>query len=156
MLIRLRRCAGWSVPFLFAYGKNGFSQDVAHFVQKFLYKMQTVKTLIRLPHSGASEDSPILGHLRWINTVCFWSKYRMLSMNVFTGLSNIIHLKTVPSVEIYTFAKLMMVCRLIITFEKHSTHLSQSMTKPTKWPLPPAKTLISMGIHPVWSVFTVH
>ena len=29
-LIRLRECAGWPVPLLFAYGKNRFSHDVAH------------------------------------------------------------------------------------------------------------------------------
>ena len=29
-LIRLRGCAGWSAPFLFAYGKNRFSHDKAH------------------------------------------------------------------------------------------------------------------------------
>ena len=28
-LIRLRGCAGWSAPLLFAYGKNRFSNDVA-------------------------------------------------------------------------------------------------------------------------------
>ena len=28
------------------------------------------------------------------------------------------------------------------------------MTKPTKWHVRPAKTQISLGIHPVWSVFT--
>ena len=31
--------------------------------------------------------------------------------------------------------------------EKMSRHL----TKPTKWPARPAKTQISLGIHPVWS-----
>ena len=30
VLIRLRRCAGWSAPLLFAYGINRFSHDVAH------------------------------------------------------------------------------------------------------------------------------
>ena len=30
-----------------------------------------------------------------------------------------------------------------------------SITKPTKWHLRPAKTQISLGIHPVWSVFAV-
>ena len=30
MLIRLRGCAGWSAPLLFAYGINRFSHDVAH------------------------------------------------------------------------------------------------------------------------------
>ena len=31
-LIRLRGCAGWSAPLLFAYGINRFSHDVAHLV----------------------------------------------------------------------------------------------------------------------------
>ena len=30
-VIRLHGCAGWSAPLLFAYGKNRFSHDVAHF-----------------------------------------------------------------------------------------------------------------------------
>ena len=41
----------------------------------------------------------------------------------------------------------------------HSTcfvlFLSRLMTKPRKWPLRPAKTQISLGIRPVWSVFAV-
>ena len=32
---------------------------------------------------------------------------------------------------------------------------SRSMTKPTKWPVRPDKTQINLGIHSVWSVFTV-
>ena len=32
VLFRLRRCAGWSAPLLFAYGKNRFPHDVAHTV----------------------------------------------------------------------------------------------------------------------------
>ena len=32
--------------------------------------------------------------------------------------------------------------------------MSRSMTKPAFWSLHPAKTLISLSIHPVWSVFT--
>ena len=35
------------------------------------------------------------------------------------------------------------------------SHLSRLMTKPTKWYVRPAKTQISLGIFPVWSVFTV-
>ena len=31
------------------------------------------------------------------------------------------------------------------------TKMSRLMTKPTKWPLRPAKTQISLGIRPVWS-----
>ena len=30
-------------------------------------------------------------------------------------------------------------------------HMSRPMTKPTKWPMHPAKTQISQGIRPVWS-----
>ena len=30
------------------------------------------------------------------------------------------------------------------------------MTKPTKWPLCPAKTRISLDVCPVWSIFAVH
>ena len=38
-------------------------------------------------------------------------------------------------------------------FVPSDTHF---MTKPTKWHVRPAKTRISLGISPVWSVFTVH
>ena len=34
-------------------------------------------------------------------------------------------------------------------------NLSRLITKPTKWPVRPAKTWISLGIRPVWSVFAV-
>ena len=33
--------------------------------------------------------------------------------------------------------------------------LSRIMTKPTKWPVPPAKTQISLGIRPVWLEFSL-
>ena len=34
-------------------------------------------------------------------------------------------------------------------------NMSRRMTKLTKWPVYPAKTQISLGIYPVWSVFAV-
>ena len=34
-------------------------------------------------------------------------------------------------------------------------NMSRNMTKPTKWHVHPAKTQISLGIRPVWSVFSV-
>ena len=37
----------------------------------------------------------------------------------------------------------------------HKNKLSQSMTKQTKWHVCPAKSQISLGIHPFWSVFGV-
>ena len=47
-------------------------------------------------------------------------------------------------------------CKLCCAkFGESQTLMSQSTTKPTKWPVCPAKTQISLGICPVWSVFTV-
>ena len=37
-----------------------------------------------------------------------------------------------------------------------AAHLSHLMIKPRNWPICPAKTQISLGIRPVWSVFAVH
>ena len=34
-------------------------------------------------------------------------------------------------------------------------HMSCPLTKPTKWPVSPVKTQISLGICPVWSVFAI-
>ena len=42
----------------------------------------------------------------------------------------------------------------LILFCEDSRH-EPSMTKPTKWHVHPARTQISLGIHPVWSVFAV-
>ena len=42
----------------------------------------------------------------------------------------------------------------LLDWEKQ-TKLSRLMRKPTKWHLRPAKTRISLGICPVWSVFAV-
>ena len=39
--------------------------------------------------------------------------------------------------------------------KKNKFKMSRHMTKPTKWHVRPAKTQISLGIHPVWSVFAV-
>ena len=52
----------------------------------------------------------------------------------------------------------------IMTFEYHDKQsssclhfkLSRNMTKPTKWPVCPVKTQISLGIRLVWSVFSAH
>ena len=41
-------------------------------------------------------------------------------------------------------------CRYILERKHKMSHL---MTKPTKWPVRPAKTEISLGIHTVWWVF---
>ena len=38
-----------------------------------------------------------------------------------------------------------------IRIRMHFLNVSYLMTKPTKWPLCPAKTQISLGIRPVWS-----
>ena len=48
VLIRLRRCAGWSAPLLFTYGMNRFSHDVACFSFIFLFDHPQVE--LRLSH----------------------------------------------------------------------------------------------------------
>ena len=49
MLIRLCECAGWSAPLLFAYGKNGFSHDVAHIHYDWMHilKPTTIYVIIQ-------------------------------------------------------------------------------------------------------------
>ena len=38
-----------------------------------------------------------------------------------------------------------------VDISRFNWYKSRSTTKPTKWPVRPAKTQISLGIHPVWS-----
>ena len=44
----------------------------------------------------------------------------------------------------------------LLQARSHLQQMSHHMTKPTKWHVRPAKTQISLGIRPVWSVFAVH
>ena len=46
---------------------------------------------------------------------------------------------------------LMIMCFQTDRSENRSGYISRRMTKPTKWPVRLAKTLISLGIRPVWS-----
>ena len=43
----------------------------------------------------------------------------------------------------------------VVKPQHNQSKMSQCMIKPTKWCVFPAKTQISLGIHPVWSVFAV-
>ena len=44
-------------------------------------------------------------------------------------------------------------CKITVAkFNYLHTHMSRLMKKPIKWSVPPAKTQISLGIRPVWSV----
>ena len=62
VLIRLRWCAGWSAPLLFAYGINKFSHDVAHIVWiklvvnalMFPFAFQRQKILLKSPCNASS------------------------------------------------------------------------------------------------------
>ena len=38
-----------------------------------------------------------------------------------------------------------------VSYKHRRNEMSRLMTKPTKWPVHPVKTQISLGIHPVWS-----
>ena len=48
-------------------------------------------------------------------------------------------------------AHLILMIRRQWLMERNPCHLSRLVTKPTKWSVCPAKTQISLGIHPVWS-----
>ena len=45
---------------------------------------------------------------------------------------------------------------MIFSIWKWTIRMSRPMTKLTKWHVRPAKTQISLGVRPVWSVFAVH
>ena len=47
-------------------------------------------------------------------------------------------------------------CSAILLYELKTCKMSCHAIKPTKWSVHPAKTQISLGIRPVWSIFTVY
>ena len=51
VLIRLRRCTGWSAPLLFAYGINRFCHDIAHIflLNRSQFKMWIVIQICPIP-----------------------------------------------------------------------------------------------------------
>ena len=61
-LIRLRGCAGWSGPLLFAYGKNRFFQDVAH-INKICFKARYIDTgVIHLPYGPRQANLVLIAY----------------------------------------------------------------------------------------------
>ena len=75
-----------------------------------------------------------------------WPKWVRIDLRINWLRTTLYGFKTVLFLE---FIIIVIVCPLVC---KSSTfYLSRRMTKPTKSPVHPAKTLISLGIHPVWS-----
>ena len=64
--MRLHRCAGWSVPLLFAYGINRFSHDMAHLRCNFLrlisWTLKGIKLEIEKNECHISEGNHYLRH----------------------------------------------------------------------------------------------
>ena len=48
VLIRLRGCAGWSAPMLFATPKDRFSQDGAHILTSLNDELKAIKCICTL------------------------------------------------------------------------------------------------------------
>ena len=124
MLIRLRGCAGWSAPLLFAYGWNRFSHDVVELFLQTTVNMVTVSRKSVFPWTTTSAMSPSLkGSVASRADTTDWMKNHMVRIE-FCCMSS---------------------------FVMQYRQMSRLVTKPTKWALRPAKTQISLGIRPVWS-----
>ena len=65
-LIGLRGCAGWSAPLLFAYGKNRFSDDVAH-----TQCVRTVKALAILRGRAGLPEPLLFAYV--VSTIFSWA-----------------------------------------------------------------------------------
>ena len=90
MLIRLRRCAGWSASLLFAYGKNRFSHDMAHLyivteipvfygnsVQHINVCQGPINGQLDAPsrwYSGGRRFNPRSGHISFIE-IWLWNNF---------------------------------------------------------------------------------
>ena len=128
--------------------------------------MRTAKTLIRLGGCpGWSESSLGAQSLCWfchvaahVNSRSWLGNNPVWDYTVCPGLS-------VHKLRIIT----VIVCKAAVTYclppgiqflaalvALTDIQMSQSTKQPTKWPVRPAKTQISLGIHPVWSVIPVH
>ena len=83
VLIRLRGCAGWTAPLLFAYGKNRFSHDVAHMdrVKRIWYlsHMRAAKVQASLRIRAVSPEPPLLAHTNSDSRGTFRQKARSLA-----------------------------------------------------------------------------
>ena len=163
MLIRLRGCAGWSAPLLFAYGINRFSSW--HITGWNIRTFHVCKVHI---------ENFILG-----------GNCSVLIILMFKILTDRISLSTkqhytrfyfLPCSHFFTsFIWAWFLCYLIyaksewfacirrrlsalsdgVDITKFNAEMSLCTTKPTKWPVLPVKTLISLGNRRVSSVFVV-
>ena len=119
------RCAGWSAPLFFAYGINRFSYDMAQ--------------------------------LRyWIT--CIFKSVFCFSIRVVTSVVYIESEMTFRcSFHLNKLNALILVfCLLFVMSESEvfgasENNLAGAQQKPTKWPVHPVKTQISMGICQLWS-----
>ena len=95
--------------------------------------------------SGGSGETARMRRLAWTFAARIGDKYQirlMWSKDSYSfGLSK----------EVPTFCTISKVLRKSDSLWWMKSELSHLMTKPTVWPVRPAKTQISLGIHPVWS-----
>ena len=129
--------------------------------------MRTVKTLIRLGGCPGWSESLLGAHailliLSWgssffiLTGPCFqWTSSLKISSWAMSTLFQVrasfswLNLWLSSAPEYAEIRKIFSSCNTIIVESRFN--LSHSMTKPTKWPVRPAKTQISLRICPVWS-----
>ena len=72
MLIRLRACAGWFAPLLFAYAMNRFSHDMAHLYFFHLWDMNNHDKVCAVDIPATSHENVSLGIFDqvWFKPAC--------------------------------------------------------------------------------------
>ena len=180
MLIRLRGCAGWSAALLFSYG----IRQVFAWPGPLQLSVLDLEGPPIIAQRTKNPDSRFQTTKLWANCLLHYQDRQSLESSFNTmgqkyipipfvpqGLFCIIELKqiTIKQVSFITFylrhglnkKPLFYVAIMFSGPESLKSSflsrqlMSRLMTKPTKWLLRPAKTLISLGIRPVWSEFSL-
>ena len=126
-LIRLGRCPGWPESSLGAQAFCRFWRATAHLqtsVYNTMFFFEVVKGFYNLQREIQFQD----------NNDEMWCKITIMMLCSLIRVKNVCH----PVCIFWTLT----VCQ---------KPYEPLLDKPTKWPARPAKTLISLGIHPVWS-----
>ena len=100
-----------------------------------------------------------------VSEISVWHPFifvcQTLELNKFAGNPTLMiwWIRLLPVSQIKQFLKNLINIRSRTTFFSEISYvhnMSRLVTKPAKWHVCPAKTQISLGIRPVWSVFAVH
>ena len=137
MLIRLHGCAGWSAPLLFAYG-------ITH-----VFVWPCAFTCARFRENPKYLDI----QKKWLSLTlkCDFTIKEMCWKDAGKMASILDIYQTAPSLLLSNSSEGAVWSGSMLFAQTCLQILSRLMTKPTKWHVRPAKTQISLGIHPVGS-----